>query len=504
MWTPETAIALMAADTCSATVILVAVTTSWLVSIYEGRNDVPDIINPLAKYGADLMNFILPTEVIQFGGVAFEFVSTRFHGVWSEQGSYLGVPLVAMVAASFRNLTPPVPRGCNMNLTHKAALLVPAIRRLYDARNSLLAERDSLLAERDSLLAERDSLLLRTTFRGLVRDVYVGLLNREPDPQAMEFYTRAMEEDDFKLSDLCRSIANAGSNEFLATVLSKRELSVFKTREVARNSRFCELSQLPEYQAFDMSRSSLSPSDFEHICNRTLPKIDTPAYREYVSLHRKRFWETLSFVSAERNDKGNLLEISTSPYTWSIKQLYGGRIVTADHPSIYPGISDAPNPATNSDCHIAIDFNNEKISPRAKVAAQGAGFDLILFCEIIEHLLPSPFDLITDIADALRPGGKLFISTPNFFSFERSLKMLHREHPNPILRAGDSFAFGAQHVREYTMDELIEIVQAAGLKLRHFNFSDCWDQVSPWRDFVELHPGERACLMVVAERPDCE
>jgi hypothetical protein len=93
----------LAADICLATVILVAITTPWLVSMYEGRSDVPDIVNLPAEYGADLMNFIVPTKVIQFGGAAFEFVSVRFHGNWSEQGSYLGLPLVAMVAASLRS-----------------------------------------------------------------------------------------------------------------------------------------------------------------------------------------------------------------------------------------------------------------------------------------------------------------------------------------------------------------------------------------------------------------
>jgi len=82
---------------------MVAITTPWLVSMYEGRNDVPDIINPPAEYGADLMNFILPTKPIQIGGAAFEFVSAHFHGNWSEQGSYLGLPLVAMVVVSFRS-----------------------------------------------------------------------------------------------------------------------------------------------------------------------------------------------------------------------------------------------------------------------------------------------------------------------------------------------------------------------------------------------------------------
>jgi 2-polyprenyl-3-methyl-5-hydroxy-6-metoxy-1,4-benzoquinol methylase len=116
--------------------------------------------------------------------------------------------------------------------------------------------------------------------------------------------------------------------------------------------------------------------------------------------------------------------------------------------------------------------------------------------------LPSPFDLIRDLGECLKPGGKLLISTPNFFSFDRLIKMMHRQHPNQLLRPGDSFAFGGHHVREYSMDELIQIVKEAKLKLRHFGFSDCWDQHTLVQDFVNLHPTERSCLMVVCERPD--
>ena len=48
-----------------------------------------------------------------------------------------------------------------LNLLRTVALRVPAIHRLYDARNTLLAERDALLTERKTLLAEREALLMR-------------------------------------------------------------------------------------------------------------------------------------------------------------------------------------------------------------------------------------------------------------------------------------------------------------------------------------------------------
>jgi hypothetical protein len=46
-----------------------------------------------------------------------------------------------------------------MKLLKVPALLMPPIRRLWDSRNSLIAERDALVAERDALIAERDALI---------------------------------------------------------------------------------------------------------------------------------------------------------------------------------------------------------------------------------------------------------------------------------------------------------------------------------------------------------
>jgi Methyltransferase domain/Domain of unknown function (DUF4214) len=332
----------------------------------------------------------------------------------------------------------------------------------------------------------------------LIDKLFLGLLGRKPDEEAIEFYSSALARGKISVADLVRNITD--SDEFLRSVLRRRDLSVFRTQEVARNSRFSELSVIPEHGALNSFFSTVRSEDFESIYSETLSRSTLPASREYVKLHKERFRETLSFVSSQADDHGFLLEVSTSPYTPFLKRLYRGNVVTADHESIHPGIDNAPVAAINSDLHIAANLNSTGLSQRAKNITKGRGFDLILFCEIIEHLLPSPFDLVRDLGECLRPGGKLLISTPNFFSFDRMIKMMHHQHPNQLLRPGDSFAFGGHHVREYSMDELIEIVKVANLKLCHFGFSACWDSDPVLQDFVDLHPGERSCLMVVCER----
>ena len=99
---------ILAGDVSIATAILALVTTPWLVYMYDGRNDTPEIINIPAEHSADLMNFIVPTRLFQFGGATFKFVSSKFHGNIAENGSYLGLPLIGILVAWFRK---PGPHG---------------------------------------------------------------------------------------------------------------------------------------------------------------------------------------------------------------------------------------------------------------------------------------------------------------------------------------------------------------------------------------------------------
>jgi SAM-dependent methyltransferase len=340
-------------------------------------------------------------------------------------------------------------------------------------------------------------MISNSDFEKIVVELYQGLLNREPDDGALRHYSEQLSSGQVALRDVCKQICRA--DEFLGQVLRERDLSIFRLSEVARNARYGELSQAPEYEAMHGAFHQITEADFEPAYQSTLGRHPSPQFKEYVTLHKLRLMETLSFVGSLSNPSGAMLEVSTSPYTHLMKQKFLGRVVTADHASIHPGVSDTPLPAINSDFHVAVDLNSEGIAQRVRATSDG-GFDVVLFCEIIEHLLPSPYDLVRDLGACLKPGGKLLISTPNFFSFDRAVKMMHRQHPNALLAAGDSFARGAHHVREYAMDELIHIAREAGLKVAHYGFSACWDQHPLVKDFVDLHPAERTCLMVVCER----
>ena len=72
-------------------------------------------------------------------------------------------------------------------------------------------------------------------------------------------------------------------------------------------------------------------------------------------------------------------------------------------------------------------------------------FDLILFCEVFEHLLLSPEFAIKTILSLLKPGKHLFFSVPNFATIQKRIQLLRGENPQDTL--SDSTPYFA-HIRE--------------------------------------------------------
>jgi SAM-dependent methyltransferase len=89
--------------------------------------------------------------------------------------------------------------------------------------------------------------------------------------------------------------------------------------------------------------------------------------------------------------------------------------------------------------------------------------DLIVMAEVIEHLHVPPQHVMACLSSWLRPGGELLLQTPNAVSFAKRLRIMRGYNPFMMPREpGDT----SGHVREYTVGELIEIGEGAGLAVR--------------------------------------
>ena len=92
-------------------------------------------------------------------------------------------------------------------------------------------------------------------------------------------------------------------------------------------------------------------------------------------------------------------------------------------------------------------------------------FDVVIAFEVIEHMEKNPLRLIRAAYAALKPDGKLLLTTPNADSYINILKIIAHEHPslyNAYTGCGEG---SVQHVREYGINELQQLLIGGGFKV---------------------------------------
>ena len=92
-------------------------------------------------------------------------------------------------------------------------------------------------------------------------------------------------------------------------------------------------------------------------------------------------------------------------------------------------------------------------------------FDFILFCDVVEHLVPADVpDIMSEFKRILRKNGFLVLVTPNMASMLKRINMLRGKNPIEFdLRYHEGATFG--HIREYTMHELETVAKDSGFKV---------------------------------------
>lgn len=75
-------------------IITMIILLPFLYYLYLGLHLIPTIFNDTSFYSSDLLNFIIPTPITWLGGNQFSHIASKFSGNFSEEGAYIGIPLI--------------------------------------------------------------------------------------------------------------------------------------------------------------------------------------------------------------------------------------------------------------------------------------------------------------------------------------------------------------------------------------------------------------------------
>lgn len=203
----------------------------------------------------------------------------------------------------------------------------------------------------------------------------------------------------------------------------------------------------------------------------------------YVETHAKRFYETLRFLP-ELAPGARVLELGALPYYFTIlmTRFLGIR------PEIisffeFEKSDSATHLVENVECGERYEFAYRPLNIETDVFPFSDNtYDLVLCCEVLEHLLINPSHMLYEAHRVLKPGGHVLITTPNalrwdnLFAMIRGTNIYDRYHGNGIY---------GRHNREYSVSEVADLLTANGYEAERV------ETRSVYRPFLDTFAGRR-------------
>jgi SAM-dependent methyltransferase len=134
------------------------------------------------------------------------------------------------------------------------------------------------------------------------------------------------------------------------------------------------------------------------------------------------------------------------------------------------GWADYRYPRVEGERHVEHDLNDAEHPELGR-------YDVIVCAEVIEHLHISAVPVLRYLGGALNTGGRLIVQTPNATALPKRLRMLLGRNPyDPIRDEGPSPNPG--HFHEYTVGEVRDALEAAGLEVERLLTANYFDHGS--------------------------
>jgi len=176
------------------------------------------------------------------------------------------------------------------------------------------------------------------------------------------------------------------------------------------------------------------------------------------------FYRCIHSWQLVRNEQGRCLELGSNPYfiTYLLREYTDLDLTLAN----YFGGDEGKRTQTftwdagNGRQSVNLDFDHFNLE-ESRFPYETGSFDVVVFCEIIEHLLMNPVHTLKEIRRVLKPGGLLVVTTPNVARMNNVLAMADGLS---IYDPYSGFGPYGRHNREFTMHELVELLKFSGFE----------------------------------------
>ena len=221
----------------------------------------------------------------------------------------------------------------------------------------------------------------------------------------------------------------------------------------------------------------------------------------------RRFIYTLWLASRHR---GRCLELGANPYytTLLLRCFTDLQLTLANFFSDqFAGPTEQTLNFTNpvngqaDSCHLAFShFNIE----REVFPFPDGQFDLVLCCEIMEHLQTDPLQVLREIKRVLKPSGYLVLTTPNVNRLENVCRMIAGVN---IYDPYSGYGAYGRHNREYNRHELALLLDYCGFEIDvmfsadvHENRANDFAEVSAIADLLRKRENDLGQYLFVQAR----
>ncbi|MBS1807297.1 MAG: glycosyltransferase [Acidobacteria bacterium] len=222
--------------------------------------------------------------------------------------------------------------------------------------------------------------------------------------------------------------------------------------------------------------------DADEALNDLLDWFADEAARGYIFEHRRRLIDTLKLIP-KGDGSQRLLELSSYLQFPPLLHHYGKYAEISTTAFWHGEPQRKPQHIRNAKTGEDLRFDLIRLNVEGeRFPFEDEYFDVVLCCELIEHLAEDPMHMMTEINRVLKWDGLAIITTPNITSAVSIQAALRGQSPylfGHYNRENAFYGLGDRHNREYSPADVKVVLEASGFDVVELVTHNSWHAPSP-------------------------